>query len=53
MIAVIELSCSSWLVGGLVPGLGARAGKKLAAHPDAPLRVLSRWRDQAAASGHG
>ena len=52
LIAVIELSRSSWLVGGLVAGLAREPLKKLAADPDALLQVLYRWRDQAAASGH-
>jgi len=51
VIAVIELSRSSWLVGGLVPRVEREPMKKLAAEPDALLRVLYRWRDEAAA-GH-
>jgi transposase len=51
LIAVIELSRSSWMVGGIVPGLAREPLKKLAADPDALLRLLDRWRDQAAAAG--
>jgi transposase len=51
LIAVIELSRSSWLVGGIAPGIEREPMKKLAADPDALLRLLCRWRDQAAAAG--
>jgi transposase len=51
LIAVIELSRSSWLVGGIAPGIEREPMKKLAADPDALLRLLYRWRDQAAAAG--
>jgi transposase len=51
LIAVIELSRSSWLVGGIVPGVDREPMKKLAADPDALLQVLYRWRDQTAAAG--
>ncbi len=51
LIAAIELSRSSWLVGGLVPGLRRDPRKKL--EPDAPtlLGLLYRWRDEAIAAG--
>jgi transposase len=51
VIAVIELSQKTWLVGGLVPGLTRQPLKKL--EPDAPalLRLLHRWRDEANRSG--
>jgi len=52
LIAVIELSHSSWLVGGMIPGVDREPLKKLAADPEALLRLLYRWRDQAAAKGH-
>jgi len=51
LIAVIELSRSSWLVGGLVPGLAREPLKKLAAKADALLGLLDRWREEAAAAG--
>jgi alpha/beta hydrolase fold len=51
LIAVVELSHASWLVGGLVPGLAREPLKKLAADPDALLRLLHRWRDEATAAG--
>jgi transposase len=52
LIAVIEMSHESWLVGGLVPGLAREPQKKLVPAPDALLRLLFRWRDEAAAAGH-
>jgi transposase len=52
LIAVIELSRSSWLVGGLVPGVEREPSKKLAPDTAALLALLDRWRDEAAASGH-
>jgi transposase len=52
LIAVIELSRSSWLVGGIVPGLAREPLKKLAPDAAALLGLLFRWRDEAARSGH-
>jgi transposase len=52
LIAVIELSHSSWLVGGMIPGVDREPLKKLAPDPEALLRLLYRWRDQGAAKGH-
>ena len=52
LIAVIELSRSSWLAGGVVPGIEREPTKKLAPDTAALLALLDRWRDEAAASGH-
>ena len=52
LIAAIELSCSSWLVVGIVPGIAREPIKKLAADAAALLALLERWRGEAAASGH-
>jgi hypothetical protein len=49
LIAVIELSRSSWLVGGIIPGLDREPLKKLTPDPEELLRLLHRWRDEAAA----
>ncbi len=51
LVAVIELSLSSWLVAGVVPGVARQPLKKL--DPDAAglLRLLHRWRDEAVANG--
>jgi len=51
LIAVIELSRSSWLVGGVVPGLAREPTKKLVPDAEGLLRLLHRWRDEAAAAG--
>src|SRR5215469_2988909 len=51
VIAVVEMSASSWLVGGLVPGIQRQPMKKLAPDPEAVLRLLRRWREEAQKSG--
>ena len=51
LIAVIELSLSSWLVAGIVPGLARHPLKKLAADPEALLLLLHRRREEAAKYG--
>ena len=52
LIAVIELSESSWLVGGAIPGVERQPLKKLAPDEEELLRLLHRWRDEAVKSGH-
>lgn len=51
LIAVVEMSLSSWLVSGLIPGVDRKPLKKL--EPDAPalLRLLECWRDEALKAG--
>jgi transposase len=51
LVAVVELSLSSWLVAGLVPGLTRQPLKKLKADADAVLALLHRWRDEAGRAG--
>ena len=51
LIAVIEMSVKSWLVGGIVPGLAREPLKKLEADPEALLEVLYRWRAEAVKAG--
>src|SRR5215218_5798506 len=51
LIAVVELSRSSWLVAGLVPGIGRHPLKKLEPDEEALLRLLQRWRDEAVRAG--
>src|SRR5690242_18452079 len=51
LIAVVELSRSSWLVAGIVPGLERHPLKKLEPDEEALLRLLHRWRDEAARAG--
>jgi transposase len=52
LIAVVELSRASWLVGGTVPGIEREPIKKLTGEAAVLLRLLHRWRDEAAARGH-
>ena len=52
LIAVIELSLSSWLIAGIVPGLERQPLKKLAVDESALLKLLHRWREEAAKAGH-
>lgn len=51
LIAVIELSLSSWLVAGRVPGVNRDPLKKLAADEGALLELLHRWRGEAVRAG--
>ena len=47
VIAVVELSQSSWLVAGVLPGIERQPRKKLEPSPERLLAVLHRWRDEA------
>src|SRR5436853_1232812 len=51
LIAVIELSLSSWRVAGIVPGIERQPLKKLAVDESALLRLLHRWREEAEKAG--
>src|SRR6267142_4483796 len=51
LIAVIEMSQSSWLVGGIVPGIERQPLKKLATDPLALLALIGRWRGEAERRG--
>ena len=51
LIAVIEISQSSWLVAGIVPRIKRQPLKKLAADESALLQLLYRWRDEATKAG--
>ena len=51
IIAVIEMSQSSWLVAGIVPGIARHPLKKLAPDQDALLKLLHRWRAEAGQAG--
>jgi transposase len=52
LVAVIEMSQSSWLVAGIVPGIERHPLKKLAADEQALLRLLQRWQNEAGKAGH-
>jgi len=51
IIAVIEMSQSSWLVGGVLPGIERQPRKKLEPSPERLLALLHRWRDEAVRAG--
>jgi transposase len=51
LVAVIELSQSSWLIAGTVPGIERQPLKKIAPDEAALLRLLHRWRDEAVGKG--
>src|SRR5829696_7426685 len=51
LIAVVEMSQSSWLVAAIVPGVGRDPLKKLEADENALLRLLGRWKDEATRAG--
>jgi transposase len=51
LIAVIEMSLSSWLVAGIVPGVERQPLKKLTVDESALLKLLHRWREEAEKAG--
>jgi transposase len=51
LIAVIEMSQSSWLVAAIIPGVERQPTKKLTPDEGALLRLLHRWRGEAEKSG--
>lgn len=52
LVAVIEMSQSSWLVGGVVPGAARDPEKKLVPEPEGLLALLGRWQSEAVQAGH-
>ena len=52
LIAVIEMSLSSWLVAAIVPGVERQPLKKLEVDENALLKLLNRWREEAEKAGH-
>src|ERR1700737_3162580 len=51
IIAVVEMSQSSWLVGGMIPGIERQPQKKLEPSAERLLGLLHRWRDEAVKAG--
>jgi len=51
IIAVVEMSQSSWLVGGMLPGIERQPQKKLEPSAERLLGLLHRWRDEAVRAG--
>jgi len=52
IIAVIEMSQSSWLVAGIIPGIERHPLKKLEPSEEELVRLLMRWRTEATKNGH-
>ena len=52
LIAVIEMSLSSWLVAGIVPGVERQPLKKIAVDESVLLKLLHRWREEAEKAGY-
>src|SRR2546429_3012805 len=51
VIAVLEMSQSSWLVAGMLPGIERQPRKKLEPSPERLVAVLHAWRDEAVRAG--
>ncbi len=51
LVAVIELSLSSWLIAGTIPGIERQPLKKIVPDEAELLRVLHRWRDEGIRKG--
>lgn len=51
LIVVVEMSQSSWLAAGMIPGVDRQPLKKLVPDPDGLLRLLERWRADAVKAG--
>ena len=51
IIAVVEMSQSSWLVAGMLPGIERQPRKKLEPSAERLLGLLHRWRDEAVKAG--
>jgi len=51
LVAVIELSQSSWLIAGTIPGIERQPLKKIVPDETELLRALHRWRDEAVRKG--
>src|SRR5271170_7155578 len=51
IIAVIEMSQSSWLVAGMLPGIERQPRQKLEPSPERLVALVHRWRDEAVRAG--
>jgi transposase len=52
LTVVIELSKTSWLVAGVIPGVERQPLKKLEPDENELLKLLGRWRKEAEKTGH-
>jgi transposase len=53
LVVVIEMGQSSWLVRGMIPGVGRQPLKKLAPDEAGLLKLLHRWCSEAIRNGPG
>src|SRR5215471_8544726 len=51
LVVVVEMSKTSWLVSGVVPGVERQSLKKLEPDATALLRLIERWRIEAVRAG--
>jgi transposase len=51
LVVVIEMSQATWLVAAIVPGVARRPLQKLKPDQETLLRLLMRWREEAAKAG--
>jgi transposase len=51
LVVVIEMSCSGWLVAGLLPGVDRRPLKKMKPDETELAALLERWRTEAMTAG--
>jgi transposase len=51
LIVVVDMSQSSWLVAGIVPGIERHPLKKLDPDEQVLLRLIQRWREEAVKAG--
>ena len=50
-VVVVEMSAASWPVAAMMPGVDRLPAKKLEPDPEALLRLVERWRVEAAKAG--
>src|SRR2546423_2589087 len=48
---IVEMSQSSWLVAGMLPGIERQPRRKLEPSPERLLALLHRWQDEAVRAG--
>jgi transposase len=51
LVVVVEMSQASWLVGALLPGVARQPLRKLEPDGEGLLRLIERWRSEAAKAG--
>ena len=52
LVVIVEMSLSTWLAVGLVPGIARQPAKKLGADEHELLKLIHRWRTEALRAGH-